>query len=953
MKSALTKDILRTIRTERKRFCSIMLITALGVTVMTGLQAGCTDLRYSADALFDEQQLFDIQISSTLGLEDADIETLRGLDDVSAVEGEYAKTVTTDVAGVHEDVQMRTLGQEMNLPTIIEGTLPQAVDEVAVTEAYLHDTGKAIGDTVTISEGDLEEDEDPAFVNTEYTITAQVLDPFDANSKDGHVSFRSTGTAQYAFYVTADAVDSEIYTTVYLRVKDTADLMCYSDAYKDRIDAVQQEIDSDIKPAQQQRRYDTVHGDAMDEYTKARDEALQELDDGQQELDDAQQEIDDARQELDDAQQELDDARQEIEDGLAQIEESVQQMPGSEAMFAETRQQLEDSLQQLEEHQQEIDDGRQELEDNQQELDDAQQELDENRAEAMEELADAKAEVDDIEMAKWYIQDRNALSGYFNVDSDAGSIEGLATFLPAVFLILAILISLTTITRMVEEERGLIGTYKALGFTDAEICRKYMVYAAGASISGGILGDICGFMILPEILFTFFEIMYTIPEYLLRFEWGLGLVGIVLFTAGVLIAVGSAMRMQLRQTPATLMRPLAPQNGSRIFLEHITPIWSRMSFLNKVTARNIFRYKKRLIMTVIGIMGCTALLICGFAIKDTVGALMHLQYENVDRYNIMAVAQSADNDTLLSYMDDSENIAAYLNVEIDSVKIRNADGSEQTVQMVVIPDGTDLSEFIKLADADGQEIPLAADGVMLTHSASDVLEVYEGDELEVQDLAWNVATFRVAAVTEYYLGNMLYVSQSAYEAAFDEEYTPNAVLVNLTESCKADDPITYADQLGRKDGILSTVSVDSLKAEFSTAFQLMNLVVYVLLVLAAALSFVVLFTLSTTNISERCRELATIKVLGFYDREVHSYVNKETMILSLIGIVLGIPAGKALSGCLTWALKIPGLYFAVSIETRSYVICAAIAFAFTIIVNLITNRMLNVIDPVEALKSVE
>lgn len=840
MNRALTKDIIRTIRKGKKRFFSIMLITALGVTMLTGLKAACVDLRYSADALFDEQKLFDIQITSTLGLDENDIDALSTLSDVSSVEGEYSKTVSTDVSGVHEDVMLRTIGSKMNLPTVVKGTLPQAANEIAVTQEYLHDTGKSIGDTISISEGE----EDSALKNTEYTITAQVLDPFDSNNKDGHVSFRSSASAAYTFFVSFDAIDSDFYTAVYVRVKDAEKLMCYTDEYTDKIDAVQQKIDSDIKETQQQMRYDTVYGDILEAYKYSEELGLQTLDDAQQ-------------------------------------------------------------------------------------------------------------EIDDIKVPKWYIQDRASLSGYFNVESDATSIEGLASFLPVVFLALAILISLTTITRMVEEERGLIGTYKALGFTDSEIRRKYIIYAAEASVVGGILGDVCGFVILPEILFIFFRIMYTIPEYLLHFQLVAGLQGIVLFTIGVLLAVWFAVKSELKQVPAALMRPVVPKNGSRIFLERISPLWKKMSFLNKVTARNIFRYKKRLLMTVIGIMGCTALLVCGFAIKDTITELMHLQYENVDRYNIMAIAQSDDNDKLLSYMDDTENIEAYINVEINSVKIRNADGDEQSVQMIVIPDGSDISEFVKLADVSGREIALSEDGVMMTHSASDVLGVYEGDEIEVQDLALNTGIFPVSAVTEYYLGNMIFVSQSCYESVFEEVYMPNAVLVNLTESCKSKDPIAYSEKLGRQDGVISTVSVDSLKAEFSQSFKLINLVVYVILILAGALAFVVLFTLSTTNISERLRELATIKVLGFYDYEVHLYVNKETMLLSLLGIAFGLPVGRALSSCLTWALKIPGLYFAVNVHKVSYVICATIAFLFTVIVNMITNRMLNVIDPVEALKSVE
>lgn len=1148
MKNALTKDIFRTIQKEKKRFFSIMLITALGVTMLTGLKASCVDLRYSADVLYDEQHLFDIQVSSTLGLDENDIAALQELEDVSVAEGEYSKNVYTDISGVHEEVEIRTMGEEINVPTVVEGHLPQNPDEVAVTQSFLLDSGKKVGDTLSF----YEDDEDPVFQNTECTITAEVLNPFDVNNKDGNISFRSSASADYTFFVTADAVDTDIYTAAYVSVKDVSEMLCYADAYQDKITDVKYQIDTTLKEKQQQMRYDTVYGDAMAEYNDARNEALKELDDAQQEIDDGWEELEDGQKKLTDGKSELQEQEKDadaqiadgraqiaegyakLEDGRKQLEQSEQELSKGERQIAaaraeleqkksETFAQIDDGLTQLKDARQQAQDGvdaieaqlkvmnpggadmelqqsteaegslnadiqdvgiegslalhvnqsvqtgengdqiqegidssqdavlqelytqlaelkatvneldvqiaalteqreqaeaqfqsaeaelekqaavltagrqqyesglvewetkkaeldkskktlerqaasgkvqiasaweeirrsEQELLDGEQELNDGQQELDENRQEAMDELAEAKAEIDDIEMTKWYIQDRDSLSGYSNVDSDATSIEGLATFLPLIFFVVAILISLTAITRMVEEERGLIGTYKALGFKNTEIRRKYLVYAAGASIAGGIFGDICGFVILPKIIFTFFETMYTIPDYLLRFDLLSGTIGIIMFTAGVLIAVGFAVKTELAQMPAVLMRPLVPKNGSRIFLEYISALWKKMSFLNKVTARNLFRYKKRLVMTVVGIMGCTGLLVCGFAIKDSVTEWMPLQYENVSRYDIMAVALADDNEKLLSYMDDGENIDAYVNVQIDSVKIRNSEGSEQSVQMLVIPDDSDISSFIKLADISGRKIGLAADGIMLTHSASDVLNVYAGDTVEIQDLSLNETEVTISDVTEYYLGDMIYISQSSYEKNFAQEYTPNTVLIKLTESCKAGDPISYSEELGKKDGLVSTVSTDSLKAEFSKAFQLMNLVVYVILVLAAALAFVVLFTLSTTNISERCRELATIKVLGFYDREVHLYVNKETLILSVLGIILGLPLGRMIGSCLTWALKIPGIYFAVNIHKESYLICAVIAFVFALIVNQITNRLLNSIDPVEALKSVE
>ena len=279
----------------------------------------------------------------------------------------------------------------------------------------------------------------------------------------------------------------------------------------------------------------------------------------------------------------------------------------------------------------------------------------------MEKLEEARQEIADLKMTEWYISTRTALSGYSNVKTDAECIESIGNAFPILFLTVAILISLTTISRMVEEDRGLIGTYKALGFTDKEIRRKYVVYSLLACLVGGLLGIILGFVVLPQILFTVFDVMYQIPEYGIFFNWLYGIGGIVLF---VIAIVGSAIvscSSELSITPATLMRPKAPKEGSRVFLEYIKPLWKRMSFLNKVTARNLFRYKKRMIMTIFGIMGCTALLLFGLAIKDSVDALMPLQYENIYSYDLLAATSGDDNDKLVSYIEGKEEVVTYLN----------------------------------------------------------------------------------------------------------------------------------------------------------------------------------------------------------------------------------------------------------------------------------------------------
>lgn len=654
-----------------------------------------------------------------------------------------------------------------------------------------------------------------------------------------------------------------------------------------------------------------------------------------------------ARQELANQENVLKESREKLEAGKAELETNRSTLEKNAMQLMETESETEN---QIKTGREQIHEAREKLLEGEDDLEAGRREYDEKRAEAEEELQKARREVAEIDMAQWYVQDRTSLSGYSNIESDASCIEAIGTAFPILFLTVAILISLTTITRMVEEDRGLIGTYKALGFTNGEILYKYLAYAFGACLLGGVIGDIGGFVVLPEIIFIIFATMYQLPVYKLSFDVVYGIGGILLFMAGIVGATIIACYAELRQKPAELMRPKAPRLGSRVILERITFLWNHFSFLNKVTARNLFRYKKRLFMTVAGIMGCTALLLCGFTIKDTVTELMPGQYERIYQYDLMAAAAADDNDELLALMEQRDEISQYLNILVETVKVKNAPGEEQKIQMIVVPEIESLRDYITLEDMDGNSVELNDSGVFLTNNAMDVLDVREGENVFIQNLKLVQKELHIEKQVLNYLGNTVYMTQAVYEKFFGE-YKPNGVLAKLSDNCT--NQREFAEELGREECVISSVSTQELKQDFSKAFTLINMVVYIIIILAAALAFVVLFTLSTTNISERERELATIKVLGFYDREVHLYVNKETIILTLVGILFGLPLGVAFGGYLMYILKFPSIYFAVTIYPVSFFIAAGIALMFALMVDFITDRALDKINPVEALKSIE
>lgn len=1090
MRNSYWKDIWRTVKKEKKRFISIAVIAALGVTMMCGLRASCVDLRYSADTFFDEQKLFDIRVVSTLGISESDLEALENVNGVAEVDGGYNETVYFLYDGVRKSMEVRTLSEnDFNMPYLSEGKLPEKENEIVVTKKYQLETEKGIGDEISLDE------EPDNLKSSTYIITGIIVDPMDINSTEGSMAFRSTATTDYVGYVIPEASDSDIYTTAYLMVEGSEELNCYTEEYEKKIESVVSTIEKEIKVQREQARYEEVYNDAMEEWLDGKQEmeeefakADKEIDDAEDELKDGRKELEDGRKELSDGRKELEDARKdissgwkEISDGRKELEEGREELERQEAdarkRFADAREEIETGYEELEageaelaaayqqlsagqaeldkkkaevetmeeqlgmtledaraelaayqaeldagmaqyeagmqeiekgkkelakgeqeldrqeeqafaqiesayeelekaeaelkegerklaegerelaegerelvKGEQELKDGEAELEEGEQELNDAKAEYEEEKADAIKELNEAKEEIDEIDVTKWYVQDRNALSGFSNVKSDASSIQAIGDVFPVLFLTIAILISLTTITRMVDEERGLVGTYQALGFMNQEIRRKYVIFAASSCLIGGIIGDIGGYVILPKFLFTVFHIMYLIPDYSMHFDALFGVGGIILFEAGILGATVYAIERKLKHMPAKLMRPKAPKDGSRVLLERIGFVWKRLSFLNKVTARNLFRYKKRMFMTIFGIMGCTALLLCGFTIKNTVSAMIPQQYDNIYKYDLMAVSMDDDYEELAAKMENDTEIDAYIPARIESVEIFNAEGAKTQIQLIVVENGEDLKPYIHLKNKKNDEYVLEEDEIFLTRNATRILGLSEGEEIIWQNQDLVEAKKPFTRMVENYLGNAAYMTVSIYEEMFGE-YVENGVLANFTEECK--DQAAYTDNLAREDGILSAISTEQMAAEFEPAFALINMVVYIVLILAAMLAFVVLFTLSNTNISERERELATIKVLGFYNAEVHSYVNKETIILTGLGIIFGMPAGWLLGRYVMGILEFPSLEFYISLYPVSYVIAAIITVVFAVAVNLITDRSLDQIDMIEALKSVE
>lgn len=1018
---AFIKDMVRMWLHAWKRFISIALISLLGVAVLTGIYAGCRDAFLATDRFFDTQGLHDIQVLSTAGLTDDDIAALRKISGVAKVQGERSQTVTVDLNG-KKTVTMQEIGTNgIDQPYLQSGRMPEKSGEIAVTRKFIKDSGYKKGDHITVTpqdsasssvtdsaESDTQDGKSAARVTdsgesdnqapsfpTELTIVGVVLDPQDLTNPDGYSgtnAFRSSATSDYTFFAPSDGVTGSMYTAVTILVKGAADKDSFSDVYDDTVSEVADRIDGTVRTNRQKAR----HQELLDAGTKQIDEAKAQTD---KQFAAAQQQIDSNRSQLN-----------------QQIDQIVNMQAGAAAgsLDETTRETLRET----------VIAASPQLAEAKAQLDQAQSKLDQQKKDTERTLQSKQNELEDsIPQVRWYVQDRSQIGGFSSLKSDLESIQSLGNAFPIVFLLVAVMMSLTAMARMVEEDRGLIGTYTGLGYGRLAVASRYLLFALFACLIGGGLGLIAGFLGIPAFLLVVLRGLYVMPDVRLAYDWLYGTAGVALFVVGVLAATVYACAQEMRQKPASLMRPKAPRAGSRILLERIKPLWNRMSFLGKVTARNIFRFKSRLIMTVGGVAGCTALIVCGLAINDTVAALGAKQYQDVYQYDLMVVANDDDADAMRQKVASDGRVTSSMDVRVESGDLTGDSGSE-SIQLVAVPD-SECSEFGKMvtlqpvrsswvdgakslfsgksrasssasslsdsgaSDANGTSgtkdaISLDDDGVIVSQSAASAMGVKAGGMVTLTNGDDMQAEAHVSAVIRSVIGSDVYVSETYYRQLFDTAASGTSSASSASDSGESDNQngesgtsngassngqqlvwnamyaklkgsgesqAAYAEKLEDDDAVMKAVSCAHMAESFK--FDLMGAVVALIVALAGGLALVVLFTLANTNVSEREREMATLKVLGFFDKEVHHYVNREMMVLTMMGVVLGLPLGRFVGGLLTAALNMPALYFEVECTPLSYVIAAGATMAFALLVQLFVNPVLDRIDPISSLKSVE
>lgn len=809
MKKKLIKDSLKEIKNSYKRFISLLLIVLLGVGFFAGVKATSPDMRDIVDTYFDEFDVMDLEVISTIGLNSNDIDELEKINGVDKVVPTYSTDAILETEDKDYVVKIHTINNDINRVRLIDGKLPENENECVIEKKFLSNSNYEIGDIVTINPEKLQTlqgQEIQLINNTELKIVGIIESPLYISMTRPTTKLGS-GEIDYYMYVPESNInkDLNIYTSAYISVKGTKELKSYSDEYWDLISNVE----------------------------------------------------------------------------------------------------------------------------------------------------------DKISKPEWYVLNREKNAGYLGYIQDADRIENIGKVFPIVFFVVAALISLNAMTRMVEEQRSQIGTLKALGYEKHQIAIKYIIYAVLATVIGSVFGAIIGFSIIPKVIINIYSMMYTLPEYKLEFQWNYAILG---FALAMLCTVGATIITsvkELSQVPAKLMRPKSPKAGKRVILEHIPFIWKKLKFTQKVTVRNLFRYKKRFLMTIIGISGCAALIVAGFGIRDSVSNMIPAQYGKIFKYDFeVSFKENLDKDTIIAQAEQLEQDEKIQNVQLLNINSATVLGENSNVDVsIIIPE--DIDEFKNYVELENrknndEKYELKDDSIIITEKLSNLLNIKPGDIIKLKDYNDDIIELKVDCITENYLHHYIYMSPELYSHIYNTEPTFNSCWGILEENVTEEDEKALGSKILENKEIYSSITfLSTAKGFFEDIMGNMGLVAVILIVSAGLLAFVVLYNLSNLNISERIRELATIKVLGFYDKEVYKYVTREVVILTIIGIILGLIGGTYLTMFIMKTCELDMLMFNTQMELYSYVIASGITVLFTVVVNWITYFSLKKIDMIESLKSVE
>ena len=933
---------------------------------MMGLLSSPQVLRESVDSYYDEKNVQDLAVYSPYGFCNEDYNKLSQAEGIASV---FASK-EIDCHGLNSEDEVLTfrvseLSRKINQFNLVEGRLPQKADECLFLQNTLENIYQ-IGDTVTLDYGS--NDINEFLSNSKFTIVGFIETPVHMSKIMGPSNFNNEDLKGVIYIPNANFI-SEYYTTMYITLDGTKDLISNTDKYDKYVENARVSLEN-VASEQQSYLRDKLVGEA-EEMLDEKEELFNQMKaEGQKQLDDAKKQLDEAGVQIASYEAQLNvlngvirslesslkDAYASIYGFTLDVEEDISDVlnffglngfNAASAAMEYTYNEYVKAINQFNSLSGQLSYAKSQYTEGLLEYEKGVAEFEEKIAQGEEELKLARAKLNDLPKSNWIILDRDMIYSSLMFKNTCSQMASIGTYMPIMFFLVAALVCLTTMKRLVDEQRGQIGIYVALGYSNAQIIGKYVSYALLASLSGGILGVIVGELLFPTVIYNTWRMMYDFPPIKFLFPIRNLLISIGSFSILMCGLTANVVRERVKDVPATLMRPLAPKKGKEVMIEKIPFIWNALSFTSKITARNIFRYKSRFLMTIAGIAGCTALLIMGFGIKDSVNDVLGIQYGKIYNYDFTISLSGSDHveeyKTSLNSYPDVEDVTSYM----DYTTRAYLSTGEKTAQMVVI-DARDIDDTFSLRETDKKTpIRLNNDGVVVSELFAKNNHLKVGDIITIESKNRIKGEVKISNICEMYFQHFIFISDVLYENTFDETVKDTVLAISSDNQ-----ELVQAKAAGFED-FLSMTNMIAIMKEFNTMIQALNLIILVIILVAGSLAFVVLVNLTQVNISERVREIATLKVLGFNDHEVNMYIFKEIMMLSLIGCIVGIPIGIIEHRFIMNVLTMEMIMFGRTVNLSSFVFSILITIIFTIIVLSFMRKPLQKVDMVESLKSVE
>ncbi len=928
MARSMKKTALREIKHTFGRFMAILAIIALGVGFFAGVRDTTPAMVNMMNIFLSEKNFYDYRIISTTGWNDESVEEFSAQPDVLYAEGSISLDVVYNMPRRSLDemvLKTHMLPDKINGIKLAEGTLPTAENECAAE----NDRGFKIGDKIKVHKSNNSETL-KMLGESEYTVTALVDSSYYINHERGNTSL-GNGTVYGFLYLPKEAFNTEYFTEIFIRFDN--DSQMYSDEYNKFIENKNdswETISEDIAL----KHHNSLMDEANAEISDAKAELEKNRAEGQAELDKSAKEIADGKNQLAASKSELDSAKADLDMLEAYIGKSSPEFKEAKAKYEQGFADYEKALADLEKGEKEYNDGL--------------AEFNEKIADAEKEIADAEKKISDTKKPSVYLLDRNTNIGYALFENDSEIVEQVAKVFPIFFILVAALVCMTTMSRMVEEQRTQIGMFKALGYSETSIMGKFMFYSGSASLIGCILGFVGGTKLFPAIIWMTYKLMYIpldIPYY---FDAKLAVAAVAVSLLCSLGTTWISCRVELGETAASLMRPKSPKAGKRVLLEYIPFVWNRLKFLHKVSIRNIFRYKGRFFMMIIGIGGCMSLLLTGFGLKDSIAGFADTQFEEIQIADSSVSFDSKKIEKIRIALDEKTEDYIMLRNESWDLLYGNR---VKSIDLNAAESFDNMAEFMVFRDMNGSPLTYPEKNqAIVSHSVSERYDVNIGDEITLRDADMRELHLEVTGVFENHTYNPIYITAETYESQLDEDIKLNKAFINLPDNI---DKAKRNAEINRISGVISVELFENTKNRMAEMMSSLDYIVLLVIACAAALAFIVIYNLTNINITERTREIATIKVLGFFRRETSAYVLRENLFLTTAGILAGIVMAIPLHSFVMSQIKVDIVDFSTVIFPISFLYSAILTFVFNIIVNLFMEIKLEKINMAESLKSVD